>query len=144
MITNLRDHMMKHHKGMKLILTYTKIYYKFMKGGQWQIRGEIRRHTREIFVSFCRELLVQKKFSCNLKEFRLFSMSARCKQEIFFWGKKILLYARNENFSSRPPPPLLMILFDGGIFKQEILIRCENFSCYARNEKISPRPRPQN
>ena len=55
-----------------------------MKGGQWQIRGEIRRPTREILVSFCRELLVQKKFSCDLKEFRLFSVSARCKQEIFF------------------------------------------------------------
>ena len=26
-------------------------------------------------------------------------MSARCKQEIFFWGKKILLYARNEKWS---------------------------------------------
>ena len=40
----------------------------------------------------------------------------------------------------RQGPPHLMILFDGGIFKQEILFRCENFLCYARNEKISPRP----
>ena len=99
-----------------------------MKVGQWQIRGEIRRHTREIFVSFCRELLVPKKFSYNLKEFRLFSMSARCQQEIFFLGKLILLYARNENFSSMPPLPCNVIKYWQWLIWGDFLALWEKFS----------------
>ena len=115
----------------KLNLNWPSVFiiHCYMKGGQWHIRGEIRRHTREIFVSFCRELLVPKKFSYNLKEFRLFSMSARCQQEIFFLGKKILLYARNENFSSMPPSHAMSLSIGNGLFG-------EIFSPYARNFRI--------
>ena len=101
-----------------------------MKVGQWQIKGEIRRHTREIFVSFCRELLVPKKFSYNLKEFRLFSMSARCQQEIFFLGKKILLYARNENFSSMPPSHAMSLSIGNGLFGEIFLPYGRNFRIF--------------
>ena len=100
-----------------------------MKVGQWQIRGEIRRHTREIFVSFCRELLVQKKFSYILKEFRLFSMSARCQQEILFFGKKSCFMQETKIFRQCPPSHAMTLSIGNGLFG-------EIFSPYGRNFRI--------
>ena len=38
-------------------------------------------------------------------------MSARCKQEIFFWGKKSCFMQETKNFRQHPPPFLIVISY---------------------------------